>query len=476
MKHKETILVFFCLICLLPLYSQNSNLAVKIDRLLAPLLAKGANISVDIRDISHDSTLYVQNPNSYMTPASVQKLFTTSVCLLALGKDYQYKTPVMYSGKMKRHKIKGDLVICGSGDPSMSNRYYKGDAVSIFENWADSLLVRKIHKIKGDIIILDTLFQVKPWGSGWNWDDLAYDYAAEITSFIFNENRGFMTIMGTEDGSPPEIIVQSENNDIPIRNDVVTSSKITRNSIQITPMLNRAGLVITGSIKPNNKDEEYFAIPNPEMTSGNILRSILIRKGIKCSGKVCVVHSLNELKQKHLKVIFEHSSPDLAKIIRLTNKQSINLSAEALLLKLGRTEQKSIYLLKKVVQEMNINADSLYIVDGSGLSRYNLCTASQCSDLLAYMYDKQEFIPFIVSLSIAGKDGSLSNRMKDSPATGRVFAKTGSMRFVRNISGYALNQNDTLIAFTILMNDYPNDKEMIAIQDAICSLIADSSF
>jgi serine-type D-Ala-D-Ala carboxypeptidase/endopeptidase (penicillin-binding protein 4) len=476
MKHKFTVFAFLILLCFLPLFAQNSDLAIKIDSLITPLTQKGANIGIDIRVVSNDSTLYTINPKSYMTPASIQKLFTTAGCLLILGDDFQYKTSIMYTGKMKGHKIKGDLVISGAGDPSMSDRFYKGNALSIFESWADSLLARDVHKIKGDIVILDTLFQVSPWGDGWNWDDLAYDYAAERTSFMFNENRGYMVIMGTEEGVPPAIVVESENNDITMQNDIITTSDITRTSVQITPLQNGKGFRLTGKVKPYVIDEEFIALPNPQLTSGNILQSIFKIRGIKCSGKVKVVHSTNEFYNKHLNLIFEHTSAPLSKIIRLTNKNSLNLAAEALLLTLGRTEKKSTYILKDALRGMNIDADSIYIADGSGLSRYNLCTAEQCSDLLVSMYDKPQFKPFLASLPIAGRDGSLVKRMKDSPATGRVFAKTGSMRFVRNISGYALNRNDKLVAFTIMMNDYPNDKEMVAVQDEICELLAGSDF
>ncbi len=477
-----TIFVFFCV---LPLFAQEIitpipdsklTLSARIDSLLAPIVNNGASIGIDIQDVSNDSLLYAKYANAYMTPASIQKLFTTSVCLLKLGEDYQYKTPVMYTGKMKGHKIKGDLIIAGSGDPSMSDRFYQGDAETVFINWADSLLAHHIHRIKGDIVILDTLFQVKSWGAGWNWDDLAYDYTAERTSFIFNENRGYLVLIGTEDGQSPAMIMKPENIEIPVQNDVVTDSNITKDSVQLTSMMDGKGIRLTGSLKPNHQDEEFFAIPNPEVVSGKILHSILMQKGIKCKGKVRVIHSMQELKHPKMTLIFEHASPTLAKITRFTNKQSLNLASEALLLTLGRTDKNSINILKYELQSMNINPDSIYIADGSGLSRYNMCTASQCSKLLVYMAGKPEFSTFLASLPMAGMDGTLSKRMKAIPTIGKIFAKTGSMRYVRNLSGYAMNRNHTLFAITILINDYKNDEEMTKIQDAICSLIAETDF
>ncbi|HPT73127.1 MAG TPA: D-alanyl-D-alanine carboxypeptidase/D-alanyl-D-alanine-endopeptidase, partial [Candidatus Cloacimonadota bacterium] len=392
---------------------------------------------------------------------------------------------------------------------------YHGDALSVFRDWADSLSARGIKKISGNIVILDTLFQAEGFGPGWCWDDLAYDYSAKRTSFLFRENRASMLIMGTEDGKPPVIIMDPvadgmeidrvefhadmnrksggrgqvltfndlNSNPSPSRyakkgtiiiNDAITDKNATRNSIQIVPVGN--GYRIMGVMKPDDKDEEYVALYNPEMTSANILKMMLADKGIKCSGKVRVIHSLAELKSPQVQLLFMHESPPLSKIIRLTNKQSVNVAAEALLLSLGRDAKNSVRTLKDSLEVMGIPRDSICIVDGSGLSRYNLCTAEQCSDLLEGMCDRPEFLTYIASLAIAGKDGSLLKRMKDSPATDRVFAKTGSMRFVRNLCGYALNQKNTLLAFSIMINGYPSEKEMTELEDKICDLLAGSGF
>ncbi|HPT71358.1 MAG TPA: D-alanyl-D-alanine carboxypeptidase, partial [Candidatus Cloacimonadota bacterium] len=107
MSYKVSVLLFIGILSIFPLFAQNS-IITQIDSLITPLAQKGANIGIDIRDISHDSTFYAVNSKAYMTPASVQKLFITAVSLMKFGENYQFKTPITYSGKLKKNKIKGD--------------------------------------------------------------------------------------------------------------------------------------------------------------------------------------------------------------------------------------------------------------------------------------------------------------------------------------------------------------------------------
>ena len=93
--------------------------------------------------------------------------------------------------------------------------------------------------------------------------------------------------------------------------------------------------------------------------------------------------------------------------------------------------------------------------DGSGLSRYDLTSAASLDALLTRMFTSPAHRdPWVASLPIAGVDGTLERRMKGTPAEGRVHAKTGSIAYVRALSGYVRTTDDQWLQFVILANNF----------------------
>jgi D-alanyl-D-alanine carboxypeptidase/D-alanyl-D-alanine-endopeptidase (penicillin-binding protein 4) len=408
-----------------------------------------------------------------MTPASLQKLLVTSVSLLKYGPDYKYQTPLSYSGKLKKGKVKGNLYITGSGDPSLSARFYHGSIDELLGYWADSLQAHGVHKINGNLIIIDTLYSVQPRGSGWQIDDLAYDYAAERSSFVFNENHLFLIISGVTEGAKAEISVGPGQKGWKLVNEVITSGVKGKSDIEIMPLESERGWKLTGFIRLGENDVEWVAIPAAQQYAAAQILNFFKDRGIKIRGKAVVETNPANLRNHDLHLIFRQESLPMRDIVRFTNKSSLNLYAEMLLLKLAGDEASSIAMLRDSLLSMGIQPDSIRIADGSGLSRYNLNTPDSFSKVLLFMANHKEFVDFIRSMPVAGKDGSLKNRMQATPAEGKVFAKTGSMRFVRNLSGYAITKNWQWVTVTIMINNYPDDKAMRAFQDKLCALLAD---
>ena len=100
-------------------------------------------------------------------------------------------------------------------------------------------------------------------------------------------------------------------------------------------------------------------------------------------------------------------------------------------------------------------ASELILRDGSGLSRYDFVTPSAIVAILAHVDRDQRLRgPFEVSLPIAGRDGTLSTRMKGTPAEGNAHAKTGSMTGVRALSGFVTTADGERLAFSIVANNF----------------------
>ena len=103
-----------------------------------------------------------------------------------LGWDFTFTTKVVAAGPVEDGVLKGDLVVVGSGDPSLGGRPTEGP--SVLERWADQIRAKGITRIDGRIIGDDNVFDDEGLGQGWAWDYLAYGYATPVGGLDFNEN------------------------------------------------------------------------------------------------------------------------------------------------------------------------------------------------------------------------------------------------------------------------------------------------
>src|SRR5262249_37076470 len=142
----------------------------------------------------------------FLMPASNMKILTGVAALLKLGPDYTYATKIYATGPARGGELAGDLIVVGSGDPTIGARFGHEDPTKIFKDWAAALKGQGIRRIRGDLVGRDEVFDNEPLGSGWTWDDLPYGYAAEITGLQFNENTVDLIITaGEKPGDPPRI-------------------------------------------------------------------------------------------------------------------------------------------------------------------------------------------------------------------------------------------------------------------------------
>jgi D-alanyl-D-alanine carboxypeptidase/D-alanyl-D-alanine-endopeptidase (penicillin-binding protein 4) len=93
-------------------------------------------------------------------------------------------------------------------------------------------------------------------------------------------------------------------------------------------------------------------------------------------------------------------------------------------------------------------------VDGSGLSRRDTVSAETILAVLQHMHDPSGSSPFVTALPIAGVDGTLGERMKNTPAAGNVRAKTGTMSNIRSLAGYVKTRDGETLAFAAIVNNF----------------------
>jgi D-alanyl-D-alanine carboxypeptidase/D-alanyl-D-alanine-endopeptidase (penicillin-binding protein 4) len=161
------------------------------------------------------------------------------------------------------------------------------------------------------------------------------------------------------------------------------------------------------------------------------------------------------------RVIVSTMSPPLREIAIVLMKVSQNLYAETLLKATGSargglgTVAAGQNVVRQVMTAWGVPADSYVAVDGSGLSRYNYIAAETLTTVLAHMYgDARHRDALMATLPIAGKDGTLSARLRRTNAEGNAIAKTGSISNARSLSGFVRTRDGEMVVFSILANDF----------------------
>jgi D-alanyl-D-alanine carboxypeptidase/D-alanyl-D-alanine-endopeptidase (penicillin-binding protein 4) len=118
--------------------------------------------------------------------------------------------------------------------------------------------------------------------------------------------------------------------------------------------------------------------------------------------------------------------------------------------------------VQTALQPWGVAPESLIQRDGSGLSRYDYVTAETLVTILIHVYrDEKLRGPFEASLPIAGRDGTLANRMKGTAAEGNARAKSGSMSNVRALSGYVTSAEGEPLVFSVIANNFEATADVI---------------
>jgi len=459
------------------------------------VLSEGQSLAdwgICARNLRTGRTLVDYNADKLFLPASNTKLYTTSAALNLLGPQFRFATPVLATGPVEDSVLAGDLVVVGVGDPTWSARFHEEDGTLVFQGWADSLKARGIRAIAGDVVGVDAVFDDSPLGSGWVWDNEPYYYSAQIAGLSFNENTLDITIEPGAAGQPPTIVPSPATAYVTLENRLVTLDTLALldslgwlDSLSLRDSLggldttalpdslpeldfdwgfdrlrgtNR--VVFEGFYPAHDTTETGASVEDPVAFTATVLKETLISAGVMVRGGIRAVYLYQDEDPGGIPqgdTLFIYHSPPLKEIIYYLNKDSQNFMAETLLRTVGTLEgnggsaKKGLRLARPVWAAMGVDTNSVFLTDGSGLSRYNKLTPRNTVNLLVSMRTDTSFVR---SLPVAGVDGTLEKQMIGTAAQGRVFAKTGTLSHVRALSGYALNHRGDWIAFSIMVNDF----------------------
>ncbi|MBZ5703589.1 MAG: D-alanyl-D-alanine carboxypeptidase/D-alanyl-D-alanine-endopeptidase [Acidobacteriia bacterium] len=461
------------------------------EKLLGAGAAGKAEWGVLAVDAQSGETLYQRAAENYFVPASNLKLFTTALALARLGPDYRFRTTLETRGALSgKGRLAGDLVLVGRGDPNLSSRKFPfvkeaefdGAPEKALAELANQAVARGLREVRGDVVADDSYFPRERYPSGWEVDDLVWSYGAAVSAIVVNDNTVTLRLApGAAAGKPAAVTLDPWTRDFSVRNEVRTSPPGTKPDLTLTREPGAPLVVLRGSYPLKGEPRKMLlAIEEPAEHAAALLKRLLEERGVRVRGTARAQHEPAASNgaagsAREPLVLAEHLSVPLADAVQAVNKMSENLHTELLLRAAARqkgpwsTAEDLAKFAAEFYAEAGIAAGDVIQTDGSGLSRHDLVTPRAVVTLLQYAARQPWFAAYYASLPVAGADGTLLERLKNTPAAGRIHAKTGSVEHVRSLSGFAELPGGRQVIFSILSNNQgAKNHEATAALDALC--------
>lgn len=455
---------------------------------------EGASWGIHVVNLNSGAVLYSRNADRNFVPASNVKLLTSAAALEQLGPDYRYKTTVYADGPVEDGTLNGNLLVRGTGDPTIGGWAQRKDPTKVFRQWADSLRAQDIQHIAGNLIGDDRRMDDTPLGHGWSWTDLTYGYSAEIGPLVFNENTIDLTVTGRQAGQPAQLSWEPFETDyVTVINRSRTVSRSAEEDEEYQRTIGTNTIHVQTRVHPNRDESESITITDPTRYFTHVLREVLLRQGISVDGHPAALTDTGlpvSYDDASLRQVASYTSPPLSTIVQTINHESQNLYAEQVLRTLAvevppdtdedldpGSSPLGIEAVHKTLVEAEVDTSHVQMVDGSGLSRQNFIRPRALVALLKHMWlhpDPTVSAAFYDALPKGGEEGTLEYRFRGAaPAHANVRAKTGTLSNTNSLSGYIKSQTGTPLAFAIFCNHHLADGDQVRdAQDVIVNALA----
>jgi len=412
-------------------------------------------ICLKVVDLENGEVLYDRCSDRLLTPASNLKIYTSACALDTFGPEHRFTTRVETTGAIENGTLRGDIVLVGGGDPMLTHEDMAKLAESVLQQWG-------IQQIEGEIRVDNSRYGSPLKGPGWMWDDDPDYYNMPITSLMLDYNVILLEL--TQDPEERLSAKPIADASYPVFETVEPAQLPGRRLFWRAPGTDTVLVARTGDLNAFLDDleenEQPRLTPNdPGKWVAGVFKRMLEKYGVE------IVENDNSRQSDSVQDSLEIEGRPLAESLKHFNHVSENAIGEVLLHEIavssGTSNPKWADGAKAIsnwlVDEAGLEGSSFRLVDGSGLSRYNLISADSAIRLLKYMRDHEQFETFFAALP--GYELELENiAWPDTPEEGfdnvRVWAKSGGMSGVSTISGYVRTLDGRMLAFSLLANGF----------------------
>jgi serine-type D-Ala-D-Ala carboxypeptidase/endopeptidase (penicillin-binding protein 4) len=436
------------------LVQADTSLIAVIDDVMRTKCLDPSQTAISIVGAPGGNLVYAQNTQLPLLPASVVKLLTTAAALRYLSPEYRFKTDVLYSGNRSDNVIEGDIIVRGGGDPLLSSAQLR--------HMAEHVAQSGIRQIKGRLLVDTHFFDAYDRAPAWDEKRSQRPYDAKLGALSINFNSVAVNIRaGAASGAPVTAWLEPAPTYMILNNEASTVGSRGKNTVwaQRKHQDGHVYLELRGQLPQDAPDRTILVnVDHPARFAADSFRLFLTQAGITIQGETI----LNAIAPAHASLIYRHTSPPLSVILKELNTYSNNFIAEQIVKTIAAehlgapgTHANGLMLITKFLrEELGINTQSLTLVDGSGLSRQNRFTAQAMTEFLSAILSRFDIGPdFIAAIRVMGAQGNLSNRLKHSPASAQVRAKTGSLYGVSNLAGYVAGADGGLYAYALFLNN-----------------------
>lgn len=455
MQHIKTYLIVAGLVC--KALSLNAQ-TIWLRQAEAAKGFKQATYGYEVVEVKSGKVVMEHQAHTALVPASTLKVVTTASALGLLGKNYRYQTVLQAKGKwdIKTGVLEGDLVIKGSGDPSLQSQYFYNDSASVTAAWAKALQAKGVKTITGRVLADASAFQ-RSMNANWIWGDIGNYFGAPPCGLSYRDNKFSIWYSSGVAGSNAKVErISPDYVTCPLQISSTVVAKGSEDEAYVYGDPFGFSKQVSGTLPPNKTNYEVeAALPDPALLCAEEFAGALQKAGIATDPKK-VVSVYEKDSGLVLTDLYVHQSPVLERMVYHTNVRSNNHYAETFLTTMGKGRLwQGISAVKHYWEQRGLDVSELNMVDGSGLSRANTVTTHFLCQLMAKMArDSMNYSAFYNSLPVAGKNGSMSNIGKGTFIENNMRAKTGYINRVRSYCGYVKTKSGKELAFSIIVNNY----------------------
>lgn len=412
-------------------------------------------------------------PDERFVPASNTKIFTIAAAFATLP-GIDTPTPATAVRLEPRSGSAPDVVLVGNGDATLADR---ADCVAnCLSQLADAVArnARVVHDVVGD----DRLFPDERWGPGWSWNNLQTRSGTAASALTVNDNEVTLSVApAAMVGRPASVAWRPGDAYYTLLNEATTVAGGGKADLQVERLPGSRIVRVHGTTPLGAVPEtQRLAIEDPADFAATRFRRLLEARGVRVTGQVVARHRPLALGDDPGKrggkpatppdrppSLAQLNAPPLAANLMHSSKISQNLHTELLLRRVGLSGGGSGSIadghavIRRMLSDAGVARAAYDFSDGSGMSTYNRVSPRAAVRFLRWTQTQPWGAAFRSTLPVAGVDGTLSMRFRETPLAGRLFAKTGTLNGVNALAGFLTAASGRELTFALYANDRPAD-------------------
>ena len=431
------------------------------------------------------------NPDSRFIPASNTKMLTTAAAFANIG---GLDLPDTAGGAAVRLDAGGrrrpDVILTGYGDARLSSA---PDCVTnCLAALADAVAARtrKVRHVIGD----DTLFPDQRWSPGMSWNNIQSRYGTAISALTIDDNELAIRVVPGAAGQTPVIEALPYYEVVNLATTVAEGTPKEKTELRFQRFPNSRTVRLTGTIAAGAEPATLrLGIDDPAHFAAWRLRTLLEERGVRVKGDVEARHrpfapsddpaernGAPVARPAEAAALARLAPPPLAEDLTHVNKVSQNLHSELLIRRVGLVAgsgsiEDGVAAIAAMMERAGVPRTAWDLSDGSGMSTYNRMSPRAVATLLRWAAGQTWGAAWRATFPVAGVDGTLARRFRETPLEGQLFAKTGSLNATNALSGYMTARSGQTLIFSFYANDVPGDAGATKAMDAALALIAEAN-